>query len=94
MPTWKTASRWWVGWGESQAKRDAAEAWLNTVDPIRVTRRFDNVDPKTNQRVPAPNPHATSVVPTRALKTTLINEATAGLENGKTTPVGKTTKRL
>ena len=61
---------------------------LNTIDANRATRRLDNIDPKTNQRVPAPDPNATSVIPTRAPKTGLINRATAGLENGKTMTVG------
>jgi len=34
--------------GRVLSERDDAEAWLNTIDPTRVTRRLDNVDPKTN----------------------------------------------
>jgi hypothetical protein len=72
------------------------DAWLNTIDSTRATRRLDNTNPKTNQRVPAPGSNATSVISARAPKTRLINPATAGLENGKTMTVGndKATKRL
>ena len=95
MPTWITVSRWWAS---SAAARDGndRDAWLNTVHATRATRRLNNIDPKTNQRVPAPDPHATSVIPTLAPKTTLIDPATRGLGNGKTMTVGddRTTKRL
>src|SRR5262249_27293006 len=53
--------------GHLAKEANDGDAWLN-VDPTRVTRRLDNVDPRANQRVPAPNPHATSVIPTRATK--------------------------
>ena len=81
--------------GRVASERDDAEAWLNTVDPTRVIRRLDNVDPKTNPGVPAPNPHATSVISARAPKTTFIDPATGGLGNGKTMPMSddRTTKR-
>jgi hypothetical protein len=89
----KMTSRWWASWA---AAIEVATAWLNTIDANRATRRLDNIDPKTNQRVPAPDPHATSVIPARGPRTTLIDAATGGLENGKTTTAGdgRITKRL
>jgi P-type conjugative transfer protein TrbL len=82
--------------GHVTKEANDGDTWLNTIDSARATRRLDNTNLKTNQRVPAPDPHATSVIPTRALKTTLINPATARLEGGKTMTVGddKATKRL
>ena len=95
MPTWITVSRWWAS---SAAARDGndRDAWLNTVHATRATRRLNNIDPKTNQRVPAPNPHATSVIPASAPKTTFIDPATGALGNVKTMPMSnnRTTKRL
>ena len=81
--------------GRVPSDRHDDDAWLNTIDSTRSTRRLDKTNPKTNQRVPAPGSNATSVIPTRAPKTRLINPATAGLENGKTTTVSddRTTKR-
>ena len=81
-----------------RATKDSSEgdSWVSAINAGRPTRRLDNIDPKTNRRVPAPDPHATSVIPARASKTTLINPATAGLEHGKTMMVGddKSTKRF
>jgi hypothetical protein len=75
---------------------DDGDAWLNTIDANRATRRLDNIDPNTNQRVRAPDPHATSVIPPRAPRITVIDPATRGLGNGKSTTAGdgKITKRL
>ena len=72
------------------------DAWLNSIDSTRATRQLDTTNPKTNQKVPAPDPNATSLIATRAPKTTLINPATAGLENGKTMTMGydNSTKRF
>ncbi len=72
------------------------DPWLNTIDANRAARRLDDIDPKTNQRVPAPDPHATSIIPARAPRTTLIDPATGGLGNGKTTKAsdGSITKRF
>jgi hypothetical protein len=82
--------------GRVASDGDDGDTWLNTVDPARTTRRLINTDPKANKRVPAPDRNATSVIPSRARKTTLIDSTTGGLRNGKTTRVSddRMTKRL
>jgi hypothetical protein len=82
--------------GRMAKEANDGDAWLNSIDSARATRPLDYTNPKTNQRVPAPSFNATSVIPTRAPKTKLINPATAGLENRKTMKVGddKATRRL
>jgi hypothetical protein len=82
--------------GHVAKEANDGDAWLNAIDPARTIRRLINTDPKTNKRVPAPDRNATSVIPSRAPKTTLIDSTTGGLRNGKTTRVGddRMTKRL
>ena len=74
--------------GHVAKEANDGDAWLNSIDSTRATRQLDTTNPKTNQKVPAPDPNATSLIATRAPKTTLINPATAGLENGKTMTMG------
>jgi hypothetical protein len=82
--------------GHLAKEANDGDAWLNSIDSTRATRQLDTTNPKTNQKVPAPDPNATSLIATRAPKTTLINPATAGLENGKTMTMGydNSTKRF
>ena len=82
--------------GHVAKEANDGDAWLNTIDSTRATQRLNNTNPKTSQRVPAPDPNATSVIPARALRTTSIDAATGRLGNGKTMRVGddKATKRL
>src|SRR5262244_3992805 len=40
--------------GHVAKEANDGDAWLNSIDSTRTTRRLDNTSPKTNQKVPAP----------------------------------------
>jgi hypothetical protein len=80
--------------GRATKDSNDGDAWVSAINAGRPTQRLVNPVPGTNQRVPAPDRRGTSAISPRASETTSINPATAQLGNGKTTSVGKTTKRI
>jgi P-type conjugative transfer protein TrbL len=79
-----------------RATKDSSDgdSWVSAINAGWPTQRLVNPAPGTNQRVPAPDPRGTSPISPRASETTSINPGTAQLGNGKTTSVGKATKRI
>src|SRR5215469_10297955 len=80
--------------GRTTKDSSDGDSWVSAINAGRPTQRLVNPTPGTNQRVPAPDPRGTSAISPRASETTSINPGTAQLANGKTTSVGKTTKRI
>jgi hypothetical protein len=84
-----------IGHGSGDTNGEAT-GWVKAMDFGRQTQQLGNLGPDGGQRVPAPKDvRRTSVMPSRAPNTTLMNPGTARYGNGNsTTTMGKATGKI
>jgi hypothetical protein len=79
------------------ASSSEGTGWVNAMDFGRQTQRLGNLGTDSGQRVPAPKDvRGTSVMPSGAPNTTLMNPGTAryGNLNASTTAMSKATSKI